>query len=60
MRLAFGDPVGTAARVKAGDVVLTIKVPIDKEEVAKEAARRAASKLPMPCEITIIKNVTKG
>jgi large subunit ribosomal protein L10e len=60
MRLAFGDPIGTAARVKAGDVVLTIGVPIDKEEVAKEAARRAASKLPMPCEITVIKNVAKS
>lgn len=57
MRLAFGDPVGTAARVKAGDVIATIKVPLDKVEVAKEAARRAASKLPMPCEIRVTVNV---
>ncbi|MEM0217352.1 MAG: 50S ribosomal protein L16 [Candidatus Nezhaarchaeales archaeon] len=60
MRLAFGDPIGTAARVKAGDVILTIRVPLDKEIVAREAAKRAASKLPMPCEIRVVKEVNKG
>ncbi|MEM0232941.1 MAG: 50S ribosomal protein L16 [Candidatus Nezhaarchaeales archaeon] len=60
MRLAFGDPVGTAARVKAGDVILTIRVPSDKEVVAREAAKRAASKLPVPCEIRILKEVNKS
>ncbi|MCS7140111.1 MAG: 50S ribosomal protein L16 [Candidatus Nezhaarchaeota archaeon] len=54
MRLAFGDPVGTAARVKVGDVIMTIKVPADKLDVAKEAAKRAASKLPVPCEIKVL------
>lgn len=60
MRLAFGDPVGTAARVSAGDVILTVKVPVDKEGVAREAVRRAASKLPVPCEIRVVKEVSKS
>ncbi|MDI9619922.1 MAG: 50S ribosomal protein L16 [Candidatus Nezhaarchaeota archaeon] len=54
MRLSFGDPVGTAARVRAGDIIATIKVPMGKLDVAKEAARRAAAKLPVPCELRII------
>ncbi|MDH5815780.1 MAG: 50S ribosomal protein L16 [Candidatus Nezhaarchaeota archaeon] len=60
MRLAFGDPIGTAARVKAGDVILTIRIPPDKEMVAREAARRAASKLPVPCEVRVIKEVNES
>lgn len=53
MRLAFGDPVGLAARVHPGTVVMTVKTRKDKVDLAKQALKRAASKLPVPCRITI-------
>ncbi|RLF12150.1 MAG: 50S ribosomal protein L16 [Thermoprotei archaeon] len=53
MRLAFGDPVGLAARVNSGSVVMTVKTRSDKVNLAKEALKRAASKLPIPCRITM-------
>ncbi|WP_456471851.1 50S ribosomal protein L16 [Methanocaldococcus sp.] len=55
MRLAFGKPIGTAARVKEGQAVMSVWVNPDKYEAAKEALRRAAMKLPMPCKIVISK-----
>ncbi len=53
MRLSFGDPVGTAARVKAGDTIISINIRSDKVEVGKEALRRAAAKLPIPTRIEV-------
>lgn len=53
MRAAFGKPVGHAARVNIGDVILTVEVPKDKLEIAKEALRKANSKLPTPTKIVI-------
>jgi len=53
MRLAFGDPVGLAARVKPGSIIMSVKTRVDKVDIAKEALKRAASKLPVPCKITI-------
>ena len=53
MRRAFGKPIGTAAIVKANDVVMTVWINPEDIEVAKEALRRASDKLPMPCRIKI-------
>ncbi|MDK2789868.1 MAG: large subunit ribosomal protein L10e [Methanothermococcus sp.] len=53
MRLAFGKPVGTAARVKKGQKIITIYVNPDKVQDAKEALRRSAMKLPTACKIEI-------
>lgn len=53
MRLAFGDPIGLAARVGPGTVIMSVKTWSDKVEVAKEALKRAASKLPVPCKIVV-------
>jgi large subunit ribosomal protein L10e len=53
MRLAFGKPIGTAARVYPGQVVLIVKVFKDHLDVAKEALKIAASKLPLPTRISI-------
>ena len=55
MRRAFGRAVGTAARVKSGQKMLTVSVDEDKIEEAKEALRRASYKLPTPCKIVIDK-----
>lgn len=55
MRQAFGKPIGTAARVKPRQVVIEVMVDKQSIEHAKEALRRAASKLPLPTEIRIRK-----
>ncbi|RLF16137.1 MAG: 50S ribosomal protein L16 [Thermoprotei archaeon] len=55
MRLAFGTPIGRAARVRRGQEVITIKTYSQFVDKAKEALRRAASKLPMPCRIIVLK-----
>lgn len=49
MRAAFGKAVGTAARVQAGQVVITVRVPVQYVNAAKEALWSASLKLPTPC-----------
>ena len=53
MRLAFGRPVGTAARVRANQTILTVKVLQGKYSEVKQALKTASSKLPIPCKIAI-------
>ena len=53
MRHAFGRAVGTAARVKSGQKLLTVWVEEHNVEEAKEALRRARYKLPTPCQIVM-------
>ncbi|MEM3852064.1 MAG: 50S ribosomal protein L16 [Methanomassiliicoccales archaeon] len=53
MRHAFGKAVGTAARVKSGQPIITIKVNPQHVEAAKEALHRASVKLPSPCYIEV-------
>ncbi len=51
MRKAFGKPVSRAARVKPFQPIIEVYVPENKVEIAKEALRRASSKLPIPSRI---------
>jgi len=53
MRMAFGKPVGTAARVKAGQIIMTVRVNKEHIDVAKVALKRAGMKLPTPIRIII-------
>lgn len=53
MRAAFGKAVGHAARVNIGDVIITVEVPKDKLEIAKEAMRKANTKIPTPTKMVI-------
>lgn len=53
MRLSFGTPVGRAARVENGQVLMLVQVNANNVEHAKEALRRASSKIPFPCRITV-------
>lgn len=53
MRLAFGKPIGTAARVYPGQEVMLVRVFKDHVQIAKEALKIAASKLPLPCRIVV-------
>lgn len=55
MRGAFGKPIGTAARVKSGQVMIEVGVNEDGIEAAKDALKRGEAKLPIPCRIIIEK-----
>ncbi|MEM4601586.1 MAG: 50S ribosomal protein L16 [Desulfurococcaceae archaeon] len=53
MRLSFGKPVGTAARVYPGQEIIVVKVLKEHLPVAKEALKIASYKLPLPTKIAI-------
>jgi large subunit ribosomal protein L10e len=53
MRLSFGRPHGTAARVKKGQNIIEVRVPAGKEAAAKESLRVASSKIPIPCNVVL-------
>ncbi len=54
MRKAFGKPVGVAARVKIGSVILELRVKAADFEKGKLAIHAAKAKLPMLTETKII------
>ncbi|MBJ24472.1 MAG: 50S ribosomal protein L16 [Euryarchaeota archaeon] len=54
MRQSFGKNVGTAARVKRGQIIVSLKcTPKDFLE-AKSALRKASMKFPTPCKISLV------
>lgn len=53
MRQSWGKPVGSAARALAGQKILSIRVPAGQDNVAKEALRRAITKLPGACKVVV-------
>ncbi|RLF42354.1 MAG: 50S ribosomal protein L16 [Thermoplasmata archaeon] len=53
MRKAYGKPVGTAARVRPNQPIITIETKQQFVEKAKEALRRAGMKIPSPFKIVI-------
>jgi large subunit ribosomal protein L10e len=53
MRLAYGTPIATAARVERGDIILIAEVDEDGLETANEALERADNKLPISCRILV-------
>ena len=55
MRCAFGKNVGTAARVKRGQRVISIQVNPQHYLTARDALRKASMKFPTPCTIKLIK-----
>ncbi len=56
MRRAYGKPVGTAARVKVNQILMTLDTSEQYLVPAREALRKASMKLSAPCVI----NVEKG
>jgi large subunit ribosomal protein L10e len=58
MRRAFGKPVGLAARVDNGQVIIEIHVNEQHLNIAKEALEVASSKLPIKTKIVVEKLVT--
>lgn len=55
MRGAFGSLVGTAARVQAGQKLITIRTTEPNIRHAKAALRKAGIKIPTPCRIEILR-----
>ncbi|MBI2675840.1 MAG: 50S ribosomal protein L16 [Candidatus Aenigmarchaeota archaeon] len=53
MRLAFGKPIGTAARVYSGQSVVEVRVDEAGLEAAKKSMHIAGSKLPCPSSILV-------
>lgn len=51
MRASFGNPIGTAARVKTGQKIFEVRVQLQSIKMAKDALMQARYKLPMPCRI---------
>ncbi len=54
MRRSFGKPIGFAAIVKKDQKLITVKVPEGKEDIAREALKRASYKVPCSCQIVNI------
>lgn len=55
MKRSFGKPIGTAARIKPNQILMTVNVNEDGIDAAKEALKRGSAKLPIPCRIIIEK-----
>jgi len=55
MRQAFGKPVGTAARMNAGETVFTAYVDVNQADAVKEAFRRAYNKMSPPFRVVVEK-----
>jgi large subunit ribosomal protein L10e len=53
MRSAFGKIVGSAARVKIGQKLISIHTDPANYTKAKDALRKASMKFPTPCSITV-------
>jgi large subunit ribosomal protein L10e len=55
MRRSFGKPIGTAARVRPNQTIISVFVNHDSVELMRECLKRGSAKLPMPCKIVIEK-----
>ncbi|OKY79225.1 MAG: Ribosomal protein L10AE [Candidatus Methanohalarchaeum thermophilum] len=55
MRLAFGNPIGTAARVNQGQKIFSVRTDKENYNHAKKALKRAVMKLPTPGRVKLDK-----
>jgi len=53
MRMSFGRPIGTAARIRIGQRIFEVQVDDENINVAKVALKRASHKLPAKCKILV-------
>lgn len=59
MAKSYGKPTNLAARVKAGQELIYVELPVEKEKIAREALRKASCKLPFKSFIEITKKDIK-
>jgi len=60
MKCSFGKPIGIAAQIKKDQVVFEISVNKNHIDIAKDALRRAGSKMPFGTTITVVENKPKA
>jgi large subunit ribosomal protein L10e len=60
MRLSFGKAVGSAARVRPGQKILSIYTLTQNLEKAKDAIRHGAHKLPTPSHVVLSEHEVSG
>ena len=53
MRKAFGKPIGVAALVHIGSVILDIRIKAENLEKAKAALKAATTKLPFKYKVVV-------
>lgn len=53
MRAAFGKNIGTAAEIKANQIIMTVETSEQFIEASKQALRKAGMKIPTPCKVNI-------
>lgn len=51
MKLAYGKPVGSAARIREGQTLIELRLNKANLKVGREALNRAAKKFPCSCKI---------
>lgn len=54
MKMSFGKPIGSAARVRVGQILFEIQTEKAHIETAKKALTRAKNKFPCSCTIEIV------
>ncbi len=54
MQLAYGKPIGCAARVREGQVLFELKVNKEHLKIGREALDKASKKIPCTCRIVIL------
>ena len=54
MKCSFGKPIGIAAQIREGQVIFQIDTSKEHLATAKDALRRAASKMPFGCTIEVV------
>lgn len=51
MRASFGKAIGTAARVEAGQKIMTVETSERDSKFVKNALSKAGMKIPSPCKV---------
>ena len=59
MKHSFGNPIGSAARVKKGQTIIELRVNKSNLDTAKLAIKRAGHKLPCACQIIVEEQAKK-
>ena len=54
MKCSFGKPIGIAAQIRKGQILFQIDTSKAHLAVAKEALRRASTKMPFSCSIEVV------
>jgi large subunit ribosomal protein L10e len=60
MKMSFGKPIGIAAQVREGQILFQVDTSKEHLATAKDALRRAASKMPFGCTIEAVEKKKKA